>query len=316
LISGFQFQSVSSMAEEYLLGVFSAIFSGVIWNLGMVLQKKVVNDRWLQGETTHQLKQLYRNPIWLFGVVLSLGIATIFFLFAQQLIGPALVPGLMSAGFILLIIGSAKIIKVKLNLQELIGIGLITLGIVLLGLSELDINLQNIDFTDESFFFRAIIFSFVLLLLWLSFFFSVKHTAKHRGIFKALSSALPLCISDFWISLVVAIVMKLFLGTNLNSFESLLLIFSIAVVIWANIQNIIETQTAFQYGNANVIIPVQQIPIQISPIFTFYFIFAMLSPKPTSLLFVLLGLMIIIASGFLLSHRQAEFETSTIKQEN
>jgi hypothetical protein len=26
--------------------------------------------------------------------------------------------------------------------------------------------------------------------------------------------------------------------------------------------------------------------------------------------------MIIIASGFLLSHRQAEFETSTIKQEN
>jgi multidrug transporter EmrE-like cation transporter len=299
---------VNWVAEDYLLGVLAAILSGVVWNFGMVLQKKIVNDLWLKDPTGNRNIHLYKNPIWLLGVFLSLIIATIFFLWAQQMIGPALVPGLMSAGFIVLIIGSVKIIKVKLNFQELVGIGLVMLGIILLGFSELEINVQAINFNDQSFFLRAGIFSLILFGLWIGFFFSVHYVKKRKGIFKALSSALPLCISDFWICIAIATVTKFIAGETLPTFEVFLLLFSIVIVIGANIQNIRETQIAFRFADASIVIPIQQIPIQISPIFIYYLVFAMASPKVTSFLFILLGTSIIIGSGFLLSQRQANKE--------
>ena len=185
---------MKQVAGYYLLGVVAAIISGVVWNFGMVLQKKVVNDLWLKDQNENHMKHLYKNPLWLLGVFLSLVIATTFFILAQQMIGPALVPGLLSAGFIVLIIGSVKSIKAKLHFQEIVGLGLIMLGIILLGFSELEIDVQTINFNDQSFFLRAGFFSFILFVLWMGFFFSVHYVKKRKGIFKAISSAVPLCI--------------------------------------------------------------------------------------------------------------------------
>ena len=123
--------------------------------------------------------------------------------------------------------------------------------------------------------------------------------------------------SDFWVCILIATATKFLAGEKLLTFEVFLLLFSIAIVIGANIEKIRETQIAFRYADANIVIPIQQIPIQISPIFIFYFVFAMASPKATSLLFILLGTSIIIGSGFLLSRRQGDFERSkSIHQNN
>jgi hypothetical protein len=79
------------------------------------------------------------------------------------------------------------------------------------------------------------------------------------------------------------------------------LILSVGIFIWANLDNVWETQTAFQYKDANVVIPIQQIPTQISPIFVYYIVFMKLSPEIYSFIFLLLGVILLIISGFLLN---------------
>ncbi len=117
----------------YWMGISFAILSGIINNFGIILQKKVVNE--IRAEVKFG-RALIKNPLWLLGLMMQLGIRTIFFLLAQVYIGPALIPGLMASGLIILAFGSVKITGETLKRYEIIGILLMIGAIFLLGISD------------------------------------------------------------------------------------------------------------------------------------------------------------------------------------
>ena len=55
-------------ASVYTLGVTFAIISGIINNLGTVLQKKVVNEK--SDEDSKLMKKLIKSPLWLTGLLM------------------------------------------------------------------------------------------------------------------------------------------------------------------------------------------------------------------------------------------------------
>ncbi|MHA1237535.1 MAG: DMT family transporter, partial [Candidatus Hodarchaeales archaeon] len=136
----------------YLLGVTLAILAGFVINYGMVLQKKVVNAHKNDEEF---LKNLAKNPTWLTGLVLQFVLGTIFMLTAQLFIGPALIPGLMASGLIILAVSSVKILGETLSRYEILGIAVMILATVLLGLSELSIPTEDINLLDPDLIMRT-----------------------------------------------------------------------------------------------------------------------------------------------------------------
>ena len=92
------------MTFKYLLGVGLAILCGVVNNLGVLLQKKVVNVHAAQEKGF--MRTLVKNWVWWLGMFLQVGVGMGTFVAAQALIGPALVPGLMASGLIVLALGS------------------------------------------------------------------------------------------------------------------------------------------------------------------------------------------------------------------
>ena len=85
---------------NYVLGVAVAILCGVVNNVGVLLQKKVVNDVPPEARGQGFLKRLLKHPLWLLGLFLQIGVGTATFMIAVDLIGPALVPGLMASGLV------------------------------------------------------------------------------------------------------------------------------------------------------------------------------------------------------------------------
>ncbi len=64
-----------------------------------------------------------------------------------------------------------------------------------------------------------------------------------------------------------------------------------------------QNQIAFKYAQASNIIPVAQVPIQISPVLVYFFIFALTPPRPISVFYILTGTILTIIAGFLLGRR-------------
>ena len=76
---------------SYLLGVTLAVASGISNNVGTLVQKKVVNEVPPEKRDERFMRTLVRSRKWWFGMVLQLGIGTVFFMLATNFIGPALV---------------------------------------------------------------------------------------------------------------------------------------------------------------------------------------------------------------------------------
>jgi drug/metabolite transporter (DMT)-like permease len=223
----------------YWLGVLLAVLAGIITQLGSVFQKKAVNEK---SSDSGFMKSLVKSPTWLLGVFLSFGISSIFFLIAQGFIGPALIPGLMSLGLIVLVIGSIKLVGEKLKLEEYLGILLMITGTLLLSLSQL-----------------------------------------------------------------IGTISDVFSGT-FNIPQLILCITSIIILILCNVYGLTTIQHAYRVGQASNLIPIQNVPSLISPIFIYFLVFLMSPPFIYSIFFLTSGVSLIIVSFFLLGKRSARME--------
>jgi hypothetical protein len=77
---------------------------------------------------------------------------------------------------------------------------------------------------------------------------------------------------------------------------AVILAFTASVITWQN-------QIAFKYAQASNVIPVAQVPIQISPVLVYFFIFALTPPRIISVFLILTGTILTIIAGFLLGQR-------------
>jgi hypothetical protein len=298
------------MDLQYILGVGIAILCGVCMQSGILIQKKVVNDMPRDARDKRFMRTLLKNPIWVAGLILEYGVGSAAFMIAQSLIGPALVPGLMASGLIVLAIGSVKLIGETLSLPEYTGIFLMIMGILLLGLSELGISIEVVreSLATPGTASRITILTVSLFLLWGFTHLASLRSARRKGIIMAFSNGFPFALSNFWISplLAVFIIVLTFKGTW---GQTGLFVLSCAILVGANIFGIRQTQEAFKFAQASNIIPVQQISVQLTPILFYFYVYALKAPKSISATFIVTGALLIIVAGFLLGRRQQELET-------
>lgn len=294
---------------NYFLGVILAISAGIINNIGMVFQKSGVNSIPVEQRKNNLIKQLMKLKVWWIGTIFAVFLGTIFFMWAQIELGlslaPALVPGLMAAGLIFLAIGSAKINKEILKSSEWIGILLMIGGITFIGISGSSNTPSNIIFTNDL-LIRISIFTIALFTIFFLLKYYAKKGSKISGILFALASGLCFALTNFWVAPVMQVMISIFGGVGVT-IDFIILAISSFILIYTNLVGISTLQKGFSRGQASNLIPIQQVPMQTSPIIVYFFIFKLIS-TPLNIFYILIGICMIIYSGFLLGKRQAQME--------
>lgn len=288
----------------YWLGVSLAISSGLSNHLGTVFQKKVINE--LPDEAKF-FRSLVKKRLWLSGLILQYGLGAILYMMAQLFIGPALIPGFMASGLIVLAIGSIKIVGETLNKAEILGIFLMILAFFLLGISELSIDIANTNLVEISFLIRIIIFTLVVILFSFICYMLQRKSIRFKGILLATLSGLLFVLSNFWVSPLIGVIAKIFNG-SFDLGELFIFIISCIILILSNVLGVMTIQKSFTVGQASNLVPIQQVPTLIAPIVIYFLIFLLTPPSVFSIYYLIIGLTLIIISSFLLGKRSAQLE--------
>jgi hypothetical protein len=296
--------------ETYWLGVLLAILSGISHFSGMLIEKMIINKLHPEAKL---MKSLVRTPLWLFALFIRFGLGTIFFMMAQVFIGPAIIPGLMASGLIVLAIGSVKIIGEKLTISELIAILMLVIAITLLGLSEFSIELFEFNLLEIQFISRLTIFTLVLVLMGIILHFIQSKYGKFRGILLALVSGFMFSLSNFWTGILMGVITQVFSGLFMIG-ELLLFIISAIVLVVVNLLGVTKMAAALRYGDASKLVPIQNLPTQTTPSIVYFLVFLLLPPNVLSVPFFIIAISLIIISSFILAKRQAQLDK--IKQMN
>jgi hypothetical protein len=300
------------MHKGYIIGVVLAILSGVLNQTGQLMQKKAVNNLPEEIRKSKFMRTLLKNPLWITGLVMSIGAGSACFMIAQNYIGPALVPGLMASGLIVLALGSVWMNGESLDAFEITGIFLMIIGITLLGFSRLEIKGETVvaSLETNAALMRIAVFSLSLAALWVIMHLAALKSGGRRGIVMAVSNGFPFSISNLWIAPLVAVIFLVLEGKGSTSQVVIFVIASI-ILVGTNMIGMWQTQECFRYGQASNIIPVQQVPVQIAPVLVYFYVFALKAPDSTSVACMLSGVALIILSGFLLGRRQEEAAAQT-----
>jgi len=295
------------LESSYTAGVLFAVASGACHNLGLLLQKRAVNRLAPEERESRFFSRLLRQPLWLLGLVTHFGAGTVFFLLAQVQIGPALIPGLMASGLIILVLGSLPITGDRLEGAEIVGIVLMAAGITLLGFSRLAIDLREYDVLSGGFLRRAALFTAAAAALMLSAHIVQRRGGARRGIALALLSGLLYVLSNFWVGPFVAVTLRILDGAG-TAPHYLMFAFCSAVLVLTNLFGIGTLQSAFRYSKAAQAVPIQNVPVQLAPALVYLAVFGLAPPSPHSVPFMFVGVGLITASSFLLATRQVRVE--------
>jgi hypothetical protein len=295
------------MDLHYLAGVALGVLGGILTQFGQLLEKRAVNQFRTDSLENGFFRRLIKSPTWLSGVFLGLGGGTVAYMFAQSLIGPALTPGLMASGLVILAVGSVRMNHENLNSSEIVGIVLMILGILSLGLSGLAINSTQVRTTlaDQSALQRIALFTVSFFLMSIITRSLASRIKNRRGMLIALANGFLSCLSDFWINPLLALIAIVLLS---HGKPSQIVIFIIACLILVTVATTVTwtNQLAFKYAQASNVVPVAQVPIQIAPILVYFFIFALTPPSSISVVFILTGTFLTIVAGFLLGRRKED----------
>ncbi len=297
------------MEPLYWFGVSLAITSGITNNLGTVLQKKVVNEVPQELKGKKFFRTLLKNRMWLFGLILQNVIGAIFFMWAQLYVGPALIPGLMAAGLIVLALGSLKIVGEALELPEILGIILMMVAITLLGFSGLVIEIEDYNILNTSFLGRVAAFTLGCFICMIGCDIGQRKTKSNanKGLYLAVFSGFCFALANFWVFPLMATIVHVFEMVAVFG-EVIIFVFAAILLTLANIYGLGYLQNAFKVGRASILVPIQQIPIQVTPALVYLFVFFLSPPGMIELLLFLTSILLIIISSFLLAKRQVQLE--------
>ncbi len=288
----------------YWLGVLLAILGGFSHYSGLIIEKYVINK---MPAELKLMKTLIRKPLWIFAIFVRFGIGSLLFIFAQIIIGPAITPGLMASGLIILAIGSIKILGEKLNYKEIVAIFIMILAISFIGLSGLSIEISEENLLDAAFLIRMFTSTSILVLVAIIFQIIQEKIPRFKVILLALISGLMLSLNNFWIAPFIWAVIHMF-GNSFFIETFLLFLVSSVILITANIFGVVKMSQAFRSGKASFLAPIQNVPVQLTPSILYFFVFLMTISTIISILLFILGIALIISSSFILGKRQAEIE--------
>nr|MDO8099113.1 hypothetical protein [Candidatus Njordarchaeota archaeon] len=291
--------------EDYLIGVTCAILGGSISSLGVICQKKVVNEIPTKSKEKRFFRSLVKKPLWLFGLILGTFAPAVFVILAQLYVGPALVPGLMSAGLIVLAIGSVKINKEQLERSDYLGITLMIIAILFLGISRLSISMATFDLSAQWVLVNSILFGATLFIGWGVLAFIQKGSKNYRAVLLIFAAGFMFAQQNFWIAPLSGTIYDAFMGTATTN-ELVFFVLSSVILSASAIIAVGTQQTAYKYGQASTLNTLQQFPTQIAPPFVYLLVFQLTPPFDYSLPLLLLGTALVLISSFLLARRREE----------
>lgn len=295
------------MAGTYWIGVLLAILAGIVANLGLLMQKKVVNEK---SDEEKFFKALVKNPVWLVGTILNLIVGSIILSWTARFqIGPTLIPGLASAGLIVLAVGSVKLINEKLRALEYAGIVSIIAAILFLGLSGMLIEVENFDFLDEGFLVRFSIATVIIGVAIVGLYFYQRKAKRGKALAWALISGFFLTLAETWVTGVLWSFDRVFeFEQTPVAGDFFYMIVGSIVVFGADMLAVISLQRAFKRAQASNLVPIQQVPLQLSPILMFLFMFNLAPPAPSSIPLMVVGVLLILGGFVILARRQVLVE--------
>ncbi|TXT56264.1 MAG: conserved membrane protein of unknown function [Promethearchaeota archaeon] len=288
--------------STYLLGVMFALSSGISRNLGLLLQKNEVNKIRTEDK---MIKKLTKNPLWISAIFLQMGLGSIFYILAQIFIGPALIPGLLASGLIILTFGSVHLIGEELSIKETLAIVGIITAISLIGFSGLSIDIRQTDFLNLFFTVRLILFTVSFFSFAIIFEIIQRKREQQTGIYLALISGLMFSLTNLWISPLIGVFGRVFSGNFLLE-ELIYFILSSILVIVTMVLGVVKLAQGFKYGQASHLVPIQNVPLQISPAIIYFFVFLLIPPNFLSVFLFLTGIIMILIGSIVLGKNQSK----------
>jgi hypothetical protein len=293
------------MHIQYVFGVILGILAGILYQLGQLANKWVVNRVRKDRREKGFFLRLLKNPLWFLGWVIGLGGGMVVFMIAQNMIGPALAPGLLASGLIVLVLGSMWINHESLTISEIIGIGLMIIGILFIGLSELVIDHKQVMSTlsNQEALLRIAVFTISFLLLGFTFHKLAPRSNNHHGLMFALAGGLLTCLRNFWFNPFV-VLLDVILDGDGTATQFIIFVIAALIVLIIGVVITWQNNLAFKYAQASNVVPVGQVPIQIAPILIYFIIFDLAPPESISVIFIIAGTILTIGAGFLLGRRK------------
>lgn len=288
------------MDGRYLIGVFSAVSSGVIFNIGTLIQKIAVRS---DGGGAGMMRRLVKNPRWLLGFVLQIVISSPLNMLALAMIGPVIIPGLSSVGLAVLAIGAVWLAGETLRAGEIAGIGLIIAAVTVFGLSGMSVDLRTVGIYEPAFLMRLCVFSAVLTLMSFACHAAQKRVPRLRGVLRTLNAGLLFSQSNLWLGILTQLLAQWVKDRFVMAHFPYILLAS-AIVFFVSMTGIAETQHAFEVGDASKLIPIQNVPSQILPVVAYFTVFKLRPADARALPLTLIGAALVIAGAVLLAGRQ------------
>ncbi len=284
---------------DTIFGILLAILAAAMFTIGVILQKKAVQDLpEIKMTDIKTMTPMIKNKVWVIGVLIgTVGGGP--YIASQYFIGIAYAQLLLATGLILLAYSAIRILHERLGKWEWSGISCILVGTVLLGLAQL--SGVNVTSSSPTFFINTAIFYTIfggliaagLVIYRITNWGSAKNLAINSGIWFGIGA----CSSQ--------------IGTlGLAEWNLLVAGIGYAILLAGNAIGTLVVNIAFQKGKAIMVIPLQASGNYLIPVFaglvlfqqTFKYAFALW----LSVIFIMCGV-------FLLSRIQAELEKPALE---
>lgn len=291
---------------DYAAGIAAAVIGGIADHIGVLIQKAAVN-RSPRGKTL--IGTLVRNPVWLGGFALQFTVGTPLAVIAVGLIGPAIVPGLMSIGLVVLALGAVVIHKERVKASEAAGIASVILAVTAFGLSRLSIDVHALSMKEPSLLLRAGAFAGAVTAAAFACGRAAarisRTNADAASALYAARAGLLFNLGSLGLGFITAGMARLARGL-LDPVECIVTAAAAAVAGGGSIAGLAATQHALSHGRAAVAIPLQNGVSQTLPILVFFVVYRPYTPSAEQLAFLAAACALLVTGAVLLTGRLRE----------
>ncbi len=302
---------------RYLFGILAALGAGTAFNVGILIQKSAV-DRLPLGRPL--LRSLVRRPIWLSGVVLQFVFGTPLYILSVGLIGPAVVPGVMAFGLVVLASGAILVRKEHVRPKELLGIGFVIAAVAGFGLSHLAIDLLSFRLTDSTVIRRAVFFAggviavaFVCQALAHQLARGARPRNEASAAFHAVRAGLWYNVSNLSLGFISVGIERLGRG-ELHGLDLVVVLSAVVIALTSNFFGVHGTQNALARGRAAVTIPLQDGVAQIVPVGVFFLVYRPYAPSVSQIGALTAAALLLMTGVVLLTDRLAASNTEAAEK--
>ncbi len=330
---------------RYAAGIAAAVAAGIADHVGILIQKSAVG-RARKGPRL--MRSLLSSPVWLAGFALQFFMGAPLNVLAIALIGPAIVPGLMSIGLVVLALGAILIQKERVKPKEIAGIAFVILAVTAFSLSRLSIDVNAVSMSDPALLARAGSFAGALAVMAILCARIARRIASGPGGKTAAAppaSAPPAAaaagdaavissaaaarrdesaaalhavragflynLANLGVGFITAGIARFRSGIFVPA-EMIVFLIAAALAWSGSLLGLSATQHALANGRAAIAIPLQNGVAQILPVFVFFLVYRPYVPAAESFVFLGAAGALLIAGAVLLTGRLREETALTV----